>query len=135
MNWKQIVIGGLAAGVALNICEFLLHGFVMASTYAKYPDLFTQEQASPLWFLLVAVCVALVASYLFARTRQLWAAGAAGGAHFGFVLGLFAMLTFFYNPLVYEGYPYYLAWCQGSITLICMIVAGAVLGLIVKRAD
>lgn len=133
MNWGKILVGGVVAGIALNVTEFVLHGVVMASTYEKY-SVFTQEQASPFYFVLVAVCVAIAAAMLFAKSRDCWAAGAKGGAIFGFFLGLVAFFTFFYNPLVLEGYPYFLAWCQGGITLIAMTVVGAVLGLMIKKS-
>ena len=40
----------------------------------------------------------------------------------------------FYNPLVIDGFPYYLAWCHGGITLIGSVVGGAVVGLMIKRS-
>jgi hypothetical protein len=134
MNWSKALIGGVVAGIALSITEFILHGQVMASTYTKYSEVFEQEQANPLYFVLVAVCVAIAAALLFAKTRSCWAHGAKGGATFGFFLGLVAYFTFFYNPLVYAGYPYYLAWCQGGITMIAMVVTGSVLGLMIKKS-
>ena len=133
MNWSKIVIGGVVAGIALNLTEWLFHGMIMRSTYEKYPDVFDQEPSSPLYFLLAAVCVALAAAILFSKSRNSWAAGAKGGATFGACLGLVAFFTFFYNPLVFDGYPYYLAWCQGSITFIGMVIAGTMLGLVIKK--
>lgn len=132
MSWSKILMGGVAAGIAMSIVEFVLHGMVMGSTYMKYP-VFTQEQASPFYFVFVAVCVAIAAAMLFGKSRACWGEGASGGATFGFFLGLVAFFTFFYNPLVYEGYPYYLSWCQGTITLIAVTVAGTVLGLVIKK--
>lgn len=133
MNWSKILIGGIAAGVATTIAEWVLHGMVMRSTYERYPEVFRQEH-SPLYFLLAAVGISFAAAILFSKTRACWATGAKGGATFGGFLGLFAFFTFFYNPLVFEGYPYYLAWCQGSITLIVLIIAGSVLGLVIKKS-
>jgi len=133
MNWSKIAIGGLVAGIAMNVTEWVLHGVVMRSTYEKYPDVFRQEQSSPLYFVLAAVCVCLAAALLFSKSRSSWAAGVTGGATFGACLGLVAFFTFFYNPLVFDGYPYYLAWCQGTITLIAFVIAGAVLGLVIKK--
>ena len=133
MSWSKILIGGVAAGIVMSIVEFVLHGVVMANTYAKYSDVFTQEQANPIYFVFVAVCVAIAAAILFGKSRACWGEGAKGGATFGFFLGLVAFFTFFYNPLVYEGYPYYLSWCQGTITLIAVTIAGTVLGLVIKK--
>jgi hypothetical protein len=38
----------------------------------------------------------------------------------------------FYDPMVIDGYPYYLAWCQGGISMIDSLLAGAVLGAVIK---
>ena len=134
MNWSKILMGGVAAGIVMSIVEFVLHGMVMASTYEKYSDVFSQEQASPVYFVFVAVCVALAAAILFGKSRACWGEGAKGGATFGFFLGLVAFFSYFYNPLVFDGYPYYLTWCQGSITLIAVTIAGTVLGLVIKKS-
>jgi hypothetical protein len=87
-----------------------------------------------LHFLLVAVCVSIAAAILFSKTRASWAEGVKGGVTFGGYLGLFIFFAHFYRPLVLDGYPYYLAWCQGSITLIAMVIVGTVLGLVIKKS-
>jgi len=134
MNWQKAIVAGVVAGIAMSIVEFVMHGVIMASTYAKYSEVFTQEQSSPLYFLLVAVCISIFAAILFGKTRQCWADSFQGGATYGFFLGLVMFFVRFYDPLVYDGYPYYLAWCQGGINLIVVVVAGAVMGTIYKRA-
>lgn len=73
-----------------------------------------------------------VFAIIFGKTRQCWPAGLKGGAIFGFWIGLIAFFSFFYDPLVLEGYPYYLAWCQGGIAVISAVIGGAVVGAIVK---
>ena len=133
MNWSKVLIGGVVAGIALNITEFVFHGLIMSSTYARFP-VFTQEPANPIYFLLVAVCVSIAAAILFSKSRACWGDGAKGGATFGACLGLVVFFSFFYDPLVLEGYPYYLAWCQGTITLIALTIMGTALGLVIKKA-
>jgi hypothetical protein len=133
MNWTKIVGAGVVAGIVINLVDFVLHGLVMADTYRKYSDVFSQEQANPIWFFVVAIVMATLISILFAKTRDAWADGAKGGMTYGFWLGLIAFSSYFYNPLVIDGYPYYLAWCQGGITLIGVVIGGAVIGLMIKR--
>jgi len=36
------------------------------------------------------------------------------------------------NPLVLEGFPYFLSWCWGAITMIDSVILGAVLGAMYK---
>lgn len=133
MNWSKALVGGIVAGLALTLVEFVMHGMIMSSTYQKYPDVFRQD-AGPAYFVFVAVCMGIAIAILFAKTRACWADGAKGGATYGFFAGLIGFFSFFYNPLVFDGYPYYLAWCQGTITLFAMIIVGVVLGLMIKKS-
>lgn len=132
MNWGRVTIAGVAAGIVIWLADYVMHVMIMGATYAKYPEVFTQEEASPFWFLLVSVCIALAAAILFAKTRKCWSAGVAGGVAFGFWLGLTAFFGPFYFPLVLLGFPYYLAWCWGGIHLIEGLIGGAVLGALYK---
>lgn len=118
---------------AVNLADFVMHGLVMGPTYKRYTGIFTQTQANPAWFALIAVCIGLSAALLFSKSRASWAPGWKGGVTFGFLLGLVGFFPSFYSSLVIDGFPYYLSWCWGGITLIDSLLAGAVLGAIVKR--
>lgn len=133
MNWSRVIIAGVVAGIATWIVDFVCHGVILNSTYERYSDVFFLG-SSPLWFLLISVCVGIAAAILFAKSRACWGAGAKGGATYGFWLGLVAFFGPFYSPLVIAGFPYYLSWCQGSINLIDGVVGGVVLGLLYKKA-
>ncbi len=132
MNWTRVLIGGVVGGIALNAADFVMHGMIMGATYLKYP-VFTHEPANPLLFTLVAVCIGLASAILFARTRVSWGDGLVGGVTFGFFLGLVAFFPNFYNSLVIGGFPYFLSWCHGGISLIGFVILGAVLGLIYRE--
>jgi hypothetical protein len=131
MNWIKAILAGVVGGIVVNIYDFLMHGYVMASTYEKFP-IFDVEPANPVWFFVVAVMMGIFGAVLFARTRSAWPAGVKGGATFGFFLGLVAYFAGFYNPLVLNGFPYYLAWCWGGINLIGWVIFGVVAGAIYK---
>lgn len=131
MNWGRILVVSLVGGIAMWLAGFVLHGVVMASTYMKYP-VFTQTAASPVYFLLIEVLIALPAAALFSKTRASWGAGVAGGVAFGFWVGFLGFFAQFFNPLIFEGFPYYLAWCWGGINMIVSLILGAVLGMMIK---
>ena len=131
MNWTRIAMAGVAAGVATWLVDFVQHGVIMAPTYKSLGSLFAVT-ANPAWFLVVAITICFMAALLFARTRGSWAAGWKGGATFGFFLGLVVFFQSFYAPLMLDGYPYYLAWCEGGMSMIDSVVAGAVIGALVK---
>ena len=133
MNWIRIALAGLAAGIVTWISDFVFHGMVMRNTYMRLSQVFTQTETSPVWFLLVSVTICLMMALLFARTRASWAAGWKGGLHFGFFAGLVIFFQGFYNPMVIDGFPYYLSWCPGGISMIDSLLAGVVVGSIVKE--
>lgn len=133
MNWMRIALAGVAAGAATTIADFVLHGIVMGPTYQRLDTVFSQTQANPAWFALIAVVISFFAALLFARSRGSWGPGFRGGIAYGFFLGLVVFFQGFYDPLVIDGFPYYLSWCQGGISMIDSLIAGAVIGAIVPR--
>ena len=132
MNWGRIALAGVAAGIVTTVSDFVLHGVVMAPTYRRLSQVFSQTEANPAWFVLVAVTICFMSALLFARTRGSWAAGWKGGLTFGFFLGLVVFFQGFYDPLVIDGFPYYLSWCHGGIGMIDSLLAGAVIGATLK---
>jgi len=132
MNWTRIVLGALAAGIATTAVDFVQHGIILAPTYERLNQVFSQTQANPVWFAVIAVTICFFAALLFAKTRGSWAPGWNGGLAFGFFLGLVGFFHGFYDPLVIDGFPYYLSWCQGGAVLIDSVVAGTILGAVVK---
>lgn len=133
MNWTKILLAGVVGGVLMNIADFVMHGVILANTYVKYPEVFSQTQANPMWFLAISVLTAFFSAVLFAKTRQCFADGWMGGATFGFYLGLVAFFGKFVSALVIDGFPYFLSWCWGGTGLIALTIMGVGLGLILKK--
>jgi hypothetical protein len=134
MNWTRVLLGGVVAGLVTSVADFVLHGVIMADTYKRYSDVFSQTQANPAYFVAISVVVGIFVAILFGKTRASWGAGWKGGAAFGFFLALAMFFTNFYYPLVIAGFPYYLGWCWGGIGIIEGLIGGAVLGAIVPRS-
>jgi len=132
MNWSKTILAGVVAGVATFLVDFVMHGIIMADTYSGYPEVFTQTEGNPLYFGVISICIGIFAAILFAKTRGSWSAGWAGGAAFGFWLGMTAFFAQFYPALTIDGFPYYLSWCWGGMTLIDGVVGGCVLGAVYK---
>ena len=131
MNWNKVLLAGLVGGVVMWLVNFLLYGVILGGTHASY-EIFRRD-ANPVMFLFVGVCMAVVSAILFAKTRSSWGQGLAGGATFGFYLGLVGAFAQFLNVLIFQGFPYFLSWCWAGSTLIATVVLGAVLGLVYKE--
>lgn len=134
MNWSKIVLSGVIAGVVGWLYDFAMHGFIMADVYVSRPEVFSQEQANPLHFLLVSVAVWLTIAALFGRTRGSWQPGFKGGATYGAFVGLVSFFPNFFHALVIADFPYFLSWCWGGIGLLGGVIGGAVIGAIYKQA-
>jgi len=132
MNMKKVLFIGLAGGVLLWFYNFLMHGIIMADTYTGNA-VFKQEASNPLWFLLVEFCMATAGAMIFVKTRNAWADGPKGGATFGLFVGLLTFFAQFIEPLVISGFPYYLAWCWGGISLIGWVIYGGLAGTMYKQ--
>ncbi len=134
MNWTKVILGALVAGIVLSVTGFVTHGLIMAGTYARYDQVFNQEQAPVPFFFLVSIVILIPASVIFAKTRSAWPAGIGGGAQFGLLVGLTIGFVNFFWPMVFDGFPYYLAWCWLGIDAINYTIAGAVLATVIKSA-
>lgn len=132
MNWGKVAMAGVASGIAVSVYNFLVHGMIMAATYEKYA-VFTKEEANPIYFVFIAVVIGLCVAAFFAKTRKCWDDGPMGGVVFGCWLGIAVFFAGFINPLVLEGFPYFLSWCWGTIYLIQYVLYGAVCGAIIKK--
>ena len=135
MNWGRILAAGIVAGIVLWLVDFGLHGVVMADTYKKYSDVFTQTQQSPWKFLAIEIVVSIFVALLFGKTRASWAPGVKGGLTFGLFFALAMFFMNFFYPLVIAGFPYYLGWCWGGIGVIEGVIGGAVFGAIVPGPE
>ena len=131
MNWIKIMLAGAVGGLVVMIYNFVAHGLILGATYTDHPA-FRQDQANPLWFLLIAVAVGIAGALLFAKSRGSWSPGVKGGAIFGFFIGLTYFFTPLYNPFVFNAFPAYLAWCWGGIDLIGWMLYGAVAAFFIK---
>jgi NhaP-type Na+/H+ and K+/H+ antiporter len=134
MSWIKVVLGGIVGGVIATAVSFVLHGMVLGQTYVSLPEVFSQEEGNPVWFLLVSLVVVLVAAALFGKTRSSWAPGWQGGLTFGLGVGLLIGFSNFFFPLVIDGLPYYLAWCWLGVDVVTYGLSGVVLGALIPRS-
>ncbi len=138
MNWGRAIGAGLAAGFVQNIANFVMHGLVLGGMYLDQPA-FVQEPDSMamqiVWFLVIALVLGVVASLLFASSRQSWQPGVKGGLHFGVLLGAVVGFQQFYLTLVVNDFPYHVAWLWLAVDVISFGIGGMVLGAIYKRAE
>ena len=77
INWNRVILGGLVAGVIINIFEFALHGFVLSQDMDAAVRALGSEVggAALLMFLAWGFLVGIFAVWLYAAIRPRYGAG------------------------------------------------------------
>jgi hypothetical protein len=128
---KKILLAGLAVFVVWEVLDFVIHGLILAPTYATLPNLF-RPQAEMKMILMVAV--ALIAALAFAAAYGWFVSPKSlmTGLKYGLVVGFGGGVSMGYGTYAAMPIPYVmaLAWFLGL--WVEFAVAGAIVGAIEK---
>jgi len=132
----RVVVGGLLAGLIMNVSEFLLHGVVLAGDGQKLMDDWNQRglsiQPDPMmlvWLVLITFALGFLAVWTYAAIRPRFGAGPKTAICAG--LAVWAMSYLYAGVYVYAGIvilPAKLAWFPvvwGLIEVPLATLAGA----------
>jgi hypothetical protein len=128
---KKILLGGLAVFVAWEILDFVIHGLILASTYATVPKLFRAPAEMKLGLMAV---VSVIGAFAFAAAYAWFVSpkSLATGVKFGLVWGFGAGVMMGYGSYSSMPIPYVLALAWFLGTWLEFTVAGLLAGLIIK---
>ncbi|MEJ2368630.1 MAG: hypothetical protein P8Z49_09880 [Acidobacteriota bacterium] len=92
MNWTRLFWGGLAAGVLLNVIDFVVEGIFLAQRYqqSQSSGMFLQNPRlpfTPLW-ILGLLCIGWLIAWVYASVRPRLGPGPKTAVVVGLVLGL-----------------------------------------------
>ena len=96
MNYARVALAAVAATIFDAIYGFLVYGMLLAPEFARYPGVYRSNEAGqaflPLMFggLLIAIFAVAV---IYAKGYE-GGSGAAEGARFGFLFGVFVVFAF-----------------------------------------
>ena len=96
MNIARVALAALA-GLIVEICYgFVVYGMLLSAEFAKYPALYRSAETGPgyLPLMFLGVLVAIVAAAVIYAKGYEGGSGAAEGARFGALLGLFTAFAF-----------------------------------------
>lgn len=123
----------LAAGVAVNIFDYLVHGVWLASTYKSLPDVF-RHMSDPTWFIVGDFVAVLVFAWFYDKVYASFGGGVKGGAMYGLYAGILVSFpTWVFIHLIFEGMPYGLAWTMTFLGIAWGVIAGAVIGAMYRK--
>jgi hypothetical protein len=96
MNYARLALAAVAATIFDAVYGFLVYGMLLAPEFARYPGVYRSNETGqaflPLMFggLLIAIVAVAV---IYAKGYE-GGSGAAEGARFGFLLGVFVVFAF-----------------------------------------
>jgi Protein of unknown function (DUF1761) len=96
MNYARLALAAVAATVFDAVYGFLVYGMLLAPEFARYPGVYRSNEAGqaflPLMFVGLLIAILAVA-VIYAKGYE-GGSGAAEGARFGFLLGVFVVFAF-----------------------------------------
>jgi len=133
MNVKKLLLSTVVVGVVLNVLDFVVHGQILAGTYARLSGLFRSD--APLPFLVLGDFVAaLVFVWVYDRVYGSFGGGPKGGATYGLYAGVLVNFpTWIFMNLLLVGFPYSLSWIWTIYGVIAALIAGAAAGVTYKK--
>ena len=133
MDKKRYILATLAVFVTTQILDFLIHGLVLAPTYAQLADIWRPDMPSKMWiFTVVSFVTSFCFVYIFNKGYE--GKGIREGVRFGLIIGLFAATPYAYATYAMIAIPYWLAlfwFCTGMLQY---VVLGVVAAALVERA-
>ena len=94
VNWGRVLLGGLVAGLVINVSEYVLNVIVLADEYAaemRRLNLDPEAASIPVW-ILYAFLVGIVAVFVYAAIRPRFGAGPRTALLAGFLVWILLSL-------------------------------------------
>ena len=126
---KKVLIGWVAVFVAMEICDFLIHGVILTSAYQATATLWRPDMQSLMW---VYYVIALVGSFFFTFifSKGYEGKGIAEGARYGLYIGIWMSIGMAYGTYAMIAIPYTMALQWFIYGVIGYVVYGIILALI-----
>lgn len=129
---KRTIFAVVVVFIAWSILDFIIHGMLLKSTYAATASLWRPmgEMNMPLMYLVTLAftgCFVLIYAYLVGLKSLV------SGIKFGVLFGLATGISMGFGSYSFMPIPLTLAWSWFFGSLIEAMVAGAIVGGIIKR--
>ena len=137
MNYARLALAAVAATIFDAVYGFLVYGMLLAPEFARYPGVYRSNEAGqaflPLMFcglLMAIVAVAVV----YAKGYE-GGSGAAEGARFGFLLGVFVVFAFAAVNYAVLNVGRKIAVMTAAAGFVEWLAIGVVIGLVYRPAS
>ena len=126
---KKVLIGAVVVFVILEALDFLIHGVILASSYAAIPDIWRTDMMDKMWVLhIVKAVVSFFFALIFSRGYE--GRGAVEGIRFGLYVGLMMGAVMAYGTYAMIAIPSALAFQWLLFSVFEYIIAGIGVALV-----
>lgn len=129
---KRTIVAILAVFVTWSALDFVIHGVILASTYAATPQLW-RPMAEMKMGLMYFTTLVIAASFVYIYARFIAEKGIKTAVLYGLIFGIATGIGMGYGTYSVMPIPYSMAfvWFLGSV--VEFTIGGLVTGLIVKK--
>ena len=141
INTKRVVIAGLAAGLVMNICDYVLNGVVLADKMTAAMNAFKpgmgdamaqMDSSTMIGYVIMDFVLGMLLAYTYAAMRPRFGAGAKTAIIVAIVLWIFAGIISA-NYLIMGMMSQGLWWSVAIGYLVCLVIASLVAGALYKE--
>jgi hypothetical protein len=136
MNYARLALAALAATIFDAVYGFVVYGMLLAPEFGRYPGVYRSNEAGmaflPLMFAGLFIAIVAVA-VIYAKGYE-GGSGAAEGARFGFLLGVFVVFAFVAVNYAVLNVGRKIAAMTAAAGFVEWLAIGLVIGLIYRPA-
>lgn len=132
INWGRVILGGLLAGVVINVFEFVLHGVILEEQWEAAMAALgrTMEESAGMMaiYIILGFLIGIFAVWLYAAVRPRFGPGPKTAACAGFAawFGAYLLPTLGYMPMgLFPNDLMLIAVAVGLVEVIVATVVGA----------
>ena len=131
MNVKRFVVAVIVVFISFQILDFVIHGIILAPTYANLKSLWRLDMMSKMWIMYVT---SFILSFLFVYifTKGYEGRGLGEGIRYGLLIGLLINAVGAFNQYTVYPVPFTLALQWFIYGMIEFVICGIIAALIYK---
>lgn len=134
-NWKKYIFAVIAAFVAFQAMDYLVHTVILNEKYQSLNDtgIWRENMQDYMWIMFVTgIIFAVFFVYLYHYFSNAYKTGWMAGLYYGLVIAFMTSVIGAYGQFMVYNLPYDLAWQWALYGLIETAIVGIIVGLIYK---
>jgi hypothetical protein len=136
MNYARLALAAVAATIFDAVYGFLVYGMLLAPEFARYPGVYRSNESGQAFLPLMfgGLLIAIVAVAIIYAKGYEGGSGAAEGARFGFLLGVFVVFAFAAVNYAVLNVGRKIAVMTAAAGFVEWLAIGVVIGLVYRPA-